>query len=324
MHKRGIFSSKMFNGVFSNDHLMAAECNCVYWHGMFGGIYLPHLRDAIYKELILAQKKKDIEYPLLVREDIDMDGKEELFFSDGVKNIFFKNTGGIIAEWDFLDKEINILNVVSRRPELYHKEAYEKLGEKNINYDIHRRYSFIDRFISTDCTISQFFSGKYGEQSSFYDEPYNISKFEEKIIVFEKCGFVVSEDGLHKICITKEFKIIEKGLNISVKIHNMSGKSADFWYGNEINLSFVSPFEGFIIEEKCDGISFKGRGIELVLTSDSDLSLWGYPIKTVSRNHHEFEEIFQGGCYFMHKKIKLKAGEYEIIKFQLIEKETKQ
>ena len=28
-----------------------AQCNDAYWHGVFGGLYLPHLRDAIWREL---------------------------------------------------------------------------------------------------------------------------------------------------------------------------------------------------------------------------------------------------------------------------------
>jgi len=32
----------------SRDHLWRAQCNCPYWHGVFGGLYLPHLRAAVY------------------------------------------------------------------------------------------------------------------------------------------------------------------------------------------------------------------------------------------------------------------------------------
>ena len=38
----------------AEDHLYRGQCNCPYWHGAFGGIYLPHLRNATYKELIAA------------------------------------------------------------------------------------------------------------------------------------------------------------------------------------------------------------------------------------------------------------------------------
>ncbi len=32
--------------------LWKAQCNCAYWHGVFGGLYLPHLRHAVYEQLI--------------------------------------------------------------------------------------------------------------------------------------------------------------------------------------------------------------------------------------------------------------------------------
>src|SRR6185436_9991512 len=38
----------------ARDALYRGQCNCPYWHGAFGGLYLPHLRNAIYKQLIGA------------------------------------------------------------------------------------------------------------------------------------------------------------------------------------------------------------------------------------------------------------------------------
>ena len=39
----------------AEDHLYQGQCNCPYWHGAFGGIYLPHLRNAIYFHLLTAE-----------------------------------------------------------------------------------------------------------------------------------------------------------------------------------------------------------------------------------------------------------------------------
>src|ERR1044072_5704898 len=41
------------------DHLWAGQCNCAYWHGVFGGLYLPVLRQAIYRNLIEAERILD-------------------------------------------------------------------------------------------------------------------------------------------------------------------------------------------------------------------------------------------------------------------------
>ena len=39
--------------------LYRGQCNCPYWHGAFGGIYLPHLRNAIYNQLIACDNLLD-------------------------------------------------------------------------------------------------------------------------------------------------------------------------------------------------------------------------------------------------------------------------
>ncbi len=33
-----------------------AQCNDAYWHGVFGGLYLPHLRNAIWRQLAIAER----------------------------------------------------------------------------------------------------------------------------------------------------------------------------------------------------------------------------------------------------------------------------
>ena len=43
----------------ARDHLYRGQCNCPYWHGAFGGVYLPHLRNAIYQHLIIADQLLD-------------------------------------------------------------------------------------------------------------------------------------------------------------------------------------------------------------------------------------------------------------------------
>src|SRR5262249_56422852 len=39
--------------------LYRSQCNCPYWHGAFGGVYLPHRRNAIYRHLIAAENALD-------------------------------------------------------------------------------------------------------------------------------------------------------------------------------------------------------------------------------------------------------------------------
>ena len=43
----------------ARQELYRGQCNCPYWHGSFGGLYLPHLRNAIYRGLIAAHNALD-------------------------------------------------------------------------------------------------------------------------------------------------------------------------------------------------------------------------------------------------------------------------
>ena len=43
----------------ARQELYRGQCNCAYWHGSFGGLYLPHLRNAIYSGLIAAHNAID-------------------------------------------------------------------------------------------------------------------------------------------------------------------------------------------------------------------------------------------------------------------------
>ena len=57
-----------------------AQCNDAYWHGVFGGLYLPHLRDAIWRNLAEAEaalrQGEGIEWDVL---DLDGDGHDEIW-----------------------------------------------------------------------------------------------------------------------------------------------------------------------------------------------------------------------------------------------------
>ena len=68
MHKKMLYVSKKVNSAFKvNDikgeaakkELYRSQCNCAYWHGLFGGLYLNYLRHAVYKHLILAENAAD-------------------------------------------------------------------------------------------------------------------------------------------------------------------------------------------------------------------------------------------------------------------------
>ena len=71
------------------DHLWAGQCNCPYWHGVFGGIYLSHIRTANYAELIAAENLVDRarhpepDWAEVHETDIDKDSRDRRPGRDG-------------------------------------------------------------------------------------------------------------------------------------------------------------------------------------------------------------------------------------------------
>ncbi len=159
MHKRMVMASRKTHealelpagrGVKSADaarmidHLYQSQCNDPYWHGVFGGLYLPHLRSAVYEHLIQAEyladtmlrgqrsgvrgqgtKKEKAQPSWLEIEtgDFDMDGSEEVMLNSEVMNLFIDPAeGGRISEFDWKPRPFNLTNTLTRRREVYHEK----------------------------------------------------------------------------------------------------------------------------------------------------------------------------------------------------------
>lgn len=193
----------------SLDHLYAGQCNCPYWHGVFGGIYLPHIRTANYEHLIQAENIVDqiargkgawLDWELT---DFDKDSLDELLVSGSEMNLYFDLArGGALFEWDWRAKNFNLLNTLSRREEGYHRDLVEAAErdevelpgikrdkvqtihstvvrakepglEKQLNYDWYRRVGLIDHFLHTDTKLDDFARAQYGEMGDFVNQQYS-------------------------------------------------------------------------------------------------------------------------------------------------------
>lgn len=120
------------------EELWKAQCNCPYWHGIFGGIYLADIRATTYQHLIQAENKADRviqgRYHWLSKVwrrgyrwlkwhkiDFDGDGAEELLVESNEFSFYVSPAeGGSIFEWDIRSHDFNILSTLARRPEAYH------------------------------------------------------------------------------------------------------------------------------------------------------------------------------------------------------------
>lgn len=104
--------------------LHLAQANDAYWHGLFGGLYLPHLRRGIYANLLRLEAGLDAlaPRPALERIDLDRDGSDELFLRSQRLQVALRVDGSAAAR-EFSDYRLahNFGDTLRRHPEHYHR-----------------------------------------------------------------------------------------------------------------------------------------------------------------------------------------------------------
>lgn len=134
--------------------LYRGQCACAYWHGLFGGLYLGHLRRSVYSALIhadaildrLAQGEDD--FLAYEERDVDLCGKDEVVVSNRTIDVVVKpSAGGVVTELDHKPHQIAIADAVARHREPYHAELDEPPAA-----DDEPRGLFVDRFLPKEAS----------------------------------------------------------------------------------------------------------------------------------------------------------------------------
>ena len=110
-----------------------AQCNDAYWHGVFGGLYLPHLREAIWRNLADAEAQlragQGLTWEVL---DLDGDGHDEIWVhSDRCSVVLSPWRGGAVEDLTLFGSRVNFANVLTRRLEAYHITAVQQAAESD-------------------------------------------------------------------------------------------------------------------------------------------------------------------------------------------------
>ena len=219
MNKRMIYASNIFEEFDKSknnnkdkeialDYLLQGQCNCPYWHGTFGGLYLNNLRHATYSNLIKSTSisEKNIygeNYFIKKNTDFDMDGRDEVIISSEKETLIFHSLSGSLIEWD-LKKEnpINLIDTLKRREEAYHISAMRNTNNDNQNeghvsiheiakkvdekiakylvFDKNEKVFGVDHFLGKMPSAEEFQLLQYEENAKFFETHYKI--IENKIL----------------------------------------------------------------------------------------------------------------------------------------------
>ena len=249
-------------------NLFQAQCNCAYWHGVFGGLYLYHLRGAVYKHLIESEVLMEKaagrrQFLSVARFDMNADGTETIVLENKKITLYFSPAeGGALKEFDSKEARWNLINSLARREETYHKKITEgnKLdhsegetknetihkgarqiprGAKHyLYYDKHRRYSFIDHFLRRDVDVDEFQNSQYEEAGDFVLGEYD-SKIKELKGCIKLAMTRTARAGEGKISLFKDIRFTKNGAGFTAeyKIKNTGGKYIDLIFSPEFNVT---------------------------------------------------------------------------------------
>ncbi len=211
--------------------LYRAQCNCCYWHGLFGGLYLNYLRDAVYRHLIEVEIACDkvlaTSNPSIEVADLDADFQPEIALCTSEASVLIKpDLGGAIYSFDYRPKRFNLLNVLSRHHEGYHerlRQAAQKHAssgdapqsihdlqsvksaglEELLIQDRHLRLGFVDHFLSPAVSIDELVRCQYQERGDFVEQRY-------EVVATTKTSTSVQADLRRRAQIAGRFATVDK------------------------------------------------------------------------------------------------------------------
>ncbi len=282
-----------------------AQCNDAYWHGVFGGLYLRHLRDSIWQRLSEAEGRLRAGEDLSCEEvDLDLDGHKELWVHSGAFSALVSPArGGVVEELTLFRHGINLANTLTRRREPYHQitetgkdpasdhhdgdsdtapSIHDMEGELTFKklppVDHEDRALFTDRVLPGNLSLSDYQEGRYEPLLNLANRSLRVLSVEEGETPQDTI-----QDGLPtewlEVCLgegdagTFE-KRIRFGVDGTVEVL-FNWTSDDF------------PEDAFFSTE----LSLGGEA-ELLAVPEAET--WRFPISTFSKSEKGFDETVQG------------------------------
>jgi len=358
MHKKMLLVSHKLQGLKDSPQknktkleearnlLYKGQCNCPYWHGVFGGAYLTHLRAANYEALIGAQNliyELDGKAQISVEEiDFDADGhKEVVVETSDLFCVINPHKGGSISELDFKAKQFNLQNTFAGRLEAYHLKLSESTRSSEQIATIHARIEIKDKNLaeylpSTDKPVYP--------KWSFYDTLDEVTgyrvAFQSEIKKEAKKAVVSLETenfagfSLQK---TISFEVDQPRIKFDYQLKNLQAKQMPFTWTSEFSFNFEAPYSPdryFKIngkksvhptleaEEKVADVNSvelvdEWRKLAAVFRFSIPIRFQRIPIFTVSLSESGVEKTYQGSTLLFGFPLNLKPNEASVFEFSL-------
>jgi alpha-amylase len=267
-----------------------AQCNDAYWHGVFGGLYLPHLRNAIWHQLAVAERllraSEGLAWEL---RDIDGDGYDEVWIHSAACSVVVAPArGGAVEDLTLFGALRNFASALTRRHEAYHElnprlPAEPAAGDDGGMTSIHHlesafrlegrphsdhedRALFVDRVVRADLAFERYAAGDYAPLASWARTRM-------------RCQVAAGPD---EIVVRLEPERWPESFSKEVAV------SADGRVRVRYRVALEAPLSAGLFAPE---LSF-GEALEVRVTPDAPV--WRFPIETVAKSERGLDRTVQG------------------------------
>lgn len=302
-------------------HLLRAQCNDAYWHGVFGGLYLPHLRQAVYHETAQARQLLEGPHsPPSTRERDD--GALEL--RNPYQRLLFRPQSGQLFHWSVRPRGHNLLATLQAYRERYH--------QPQVPVDWYRRGACIDHFLGEATTPLQFAEARFPEQGDFASESWACETRQAnrtlKLLAVRQGGVWVGQHWI-PLQLRKQLTVEDNVLRVLFQFQHQHTEPLELWWGTEWNL----VLSGSVLPERYyqPGVESAPHDLRHLAEFDriqqclvvdqwleqqvrfefeTPLSLWQIPAVThACLEGGQMEQIYQQSCFLFHRRLLLPPAE---------------
>lgn len=331
MHKTGLWLKRRAVAAGNGEAmglLREAQCNTAYWYGTSGGLYSPHLREAVWARLLKAHGLMGERWGV-EKLDWDGDGADEALVELGTGLAAVVPMGGGLAVWSHPAREVNCLNVVARRRESSHGRADRTIGAveaEEQETDRGERLAFQDLFLKRMVTAEELSRGAV-DQGDFYGRPFRLCEAEAagaavSVRLERAAGVMMS--ALVPVRVSKTFHWTgEPGVVVvrcrlgnegAVPVRLVHALEASFGLPGSGQLSGVDelvfagerPWMQTPVKEVW--LESPGCGLRVELYAPGAAMAWSYPLTVTQGNG---ESIVQGTVLVVGKAVEIGPGEVQ-------------
>ncbi|MEM3163128.1 MAG: alpha-amylase/4-alpha-glucanotransferase domain-containing protein [Desulfurococcaceae archaeon] len=293
-----------------------AQCNDSYWHGLFGGIYLTHLRQAVYENYIkseaIAEESMNYyseESIRIERTDFDYDGFMEVIVENRELNVYIKpSDGGTVFELDYKEKgfEHNYLNTMTRRYEPY-------LDGTGYRPDWYRRTSFREHIWALHATPADWIQNTpFIDLSDLALGEYKVTSATSDGVILRRIGCFYPPGGRPiEVLIEKKYVVNGSALTAMYNLKNIGSGVIEGLLGLELTVAPKLPLDvDAPVKYSVDGVEkginewYSGEASAVTLVSpaaraltievSSRTSTWIAPLTMPARTEKGIVENFEG------------------------------